>query len=92
LLAEHDQILSISIYWETNDIPTVPFGKRATMFSGRAPLKDIFEEEVSWKHVKKLRVDVDWDAKTLAEREIESGRPAPTRRRGKMLVPGKILH
>jgi hypothetical protein len=69
----------------------VSFGKRAIMFLGCASLKDIFREEVSGQHVKSQQVEVNGDAITLVEAEVESGEPAPTRRRGQILVPGKIL-
>lgn len=90
-VSNRDQILSISVYWETNNIPRVPFGKRATMFAGPAPLKEIFLEEVSGQHVKSQQVEVEWDAKTLKEKKVESGGLALTGRQGKMLVPGKIV-
>ena len=38
----------------------MPFGKHANMFSGRAPLKDIFREEVSGQHMKKTQMVADW--------------------------------
>jgi hypothetical protein len=51
------QILSISIYLESNDIPTFPFGKRATIYPGVAPLSEIFLEEVLGRYIKKPEVD-----------------------------------
>jgi hypothetical protein len=89
-LDERNQILSISIYWEFSDKPIQTFGKRATVFSGCARLKEIFQEEVSGQYVKNQQVDVDWGTNTLVD-ELESGRPEPTRGRGKMLVAGKTL-
>jgi hypothetical protein len=89
-LADRNQILSISIYWEFSDKPIQTFGKRATVFSGRAPLKDIFQGELSGQYVKNQQFDVDWGTNTLVH-ELESGQPEPTRGRGKMLVAGKTL-
>jgi hypothetical protein len=66
----------------------MPFGKHANMFSGQAPLKDIFCEEVSGKHLKKPRVVADWDEKHLTEKELEAGAIEVNGRRGKMLVMG----
>ncbi|KAI9769850.1 MAG: hypothetical protein M1840_003844 [Geoglossum simile] len=78
-------ILSISIYWESNDIPKEPFGKRATLYPGKAPLQDIFRAEVTEENIEKKQIEtVDWDTKILIEEELESGRPS--RKEGKMLV------
>ncbi|KAH9209880.1 hypothetical protein DL95DRAFT_526617 [Leptodontidium sp. 2 PMI_412] len=83
-------ILAISIYSESNDTPSKSFGKRANVYSGKAPLRDIFQAELTAKLTaeqtgKKPVKDVNWDTETPVEgRELESGRPK--RRDGKMLV------
>lgn len=80
------RILEISIYWESNTDPAMRFGKRATMFPGRAPLKDIFLEEVSGQHVERWQADVDWNGKSPVTVELESGAGSGRHRRGDMLV------
>ncbi|KAH8799389.1 hypothetical protein F5884DRAFT_848060 [Xylogone sp. PMI_703] len=83
-------ILSISIYWQSSDIPTVPFGKRATLYPGVAPLQQILAEEAAGEHLGRKNVeDVDWDAKgepQIERTELESGRAGTRQRSGKMLV------
>ena len=85
------QILEISIYWESNTDPAMRYGKHATMFPGRALLKDIFLEEVSGQHVERWQADVDWNGKSLATVELESGAGSRRHRRGDMLVMGKVF-
>src|SRR5450756_1936241 len=96
------QILSISIYLESNDIPTFPFGKRATIYPGVAPLSGIFLEEVLGKHIKKPEVDtIQHGTKALELQnlktniedveDIESRSQTTTAREGKMLVTGRPL-
>jgi len=91
------QILSISIYLESNDIPVFPFGKRATIYPGVAPLSGNFLEEVLGKHIKKPEVDTIQhgtkalklqNLKTNVEdaEDIESMGQMTTAREGKMLV------
>jgi hypothetical protein len=58
------------------------------MFSGRAPLKDIFCEEVSGKHMRRPQMAANWDEKHLTEKELEAGAAEMNGRRGKMLVMG----
>jgi hypothetical protein len=87
--ANNVQILAISIYREYSDAPAVPFGKRAIMYSGRAPLKDIFREEVSGQYVEKSNIDADRVKNPMTEGELESGTAGTKRRRGKILVMGK---
>jgi hypothetical protein len=61
------------------------------MFSGQAPLKDIFCEEVSGLLVRKAIMDVDPESKkSTAEEELESG-AAGLNGCGKMLVLGTVL-
>lgn len=97
LLSNIFQILSISIYLESNDIPTFPFGKRATIYPGVAPLSGIFLEEVLGKHIRKPEVDTIRDGIKELEPEtlmagvedVESRSQTTTARDGKMLVTGK---
>ncbi|KAI9777253.1 MAG: hypothetical protein M1839_008983 [Geoglossum umbratile] len=78
-------IPSISIYWESNDIPKESFGKHATLYPGKAQLRDIFQAEVTEENIEKKQIEtVDWDTKALIEEELEFGRPSG--REGKMLV------
>ena len=96
------QILAISIYLESNDIPTFPFGKRATIYPGVAPMSGIFLEEVMGKHIKKPEVDtIQHGTKTLELHNLKTnvedvedigsmGQTTPARE-GKMLVTGKPL-
>ncbi|KAH7393741.1 putative cell surface metalloreductase [Cadophora sp. MPI-SDFR-AT-0126] len=46
------RILLITIHLESNDT-VIPFGKRATVYPGCAPLSRIFQEEVSGENIKK---------------------------------------
>jgi hypothetical protein len=54
---------------ESNDIPKVPFGKRATIYPGVAPLSEIFLAEVSGKHIKTPEVEVT----QKSAKELENG-------------------
>ncbi|KFZ13859.1 hypothetical protein V501_03498 [Pseudogymnoascus sp. VKM F-4519 (FW-2642)] len=45
-------ILEVSIYVESSVSKKVPFGNRATMYPGSAPLEEIFLEEVSGSNIK----------------------------------------
>jgi hypothetical protein len=92
------QILSISIYWSSSDIPKVPFGKRATLYPGIAPLQHILGEEVAGDRFRKQQPgDIDWDARLrvegdsqrLREGGLETGRSENLKRSGKMLIFGK---
>ena len=52
-------------------------------------MREILQAEVAGEHIEKKPVDnIDWDAKTLVEGELESGRQ--TGRDGKLLVTGKF--
>ncbi|XMA20302.1 hypothetical protein WAI453_013093 [Rhynchosporium graminicola] len=89
------RILLITIHLESHDI-VIPFGKRAIMYPGPAPLSRIFLEEVSGENIKqpeKQKVQQDpsiaesWESERLREpRLIESGQTKDTTRDGKMLV------
>ncbi|KAI9774177.1 MAG: hypothetical protein M1839_001879 [Geoglossum umbratile] len=79
-------ILAISIYCESSDIRNKSFGKRANVYPGKAPVRDILQAEVAGEHIEKKLVDnIDWDTKALVEEgKLESGRL--TRRDGRLLV------
>jgi hypothetical protein len=62
------------------------------MFSGRAPLADIFRKEVNGEHVGKPQVDVGRDEKnSVTEGELESGTVVTKGRCGNMLVMGRTF-
>jgi hypothetical protein len=74
---------------ESSDIGQKSFGKRAKVYPGKAPLRDILRAEVAGEHIKKKPVDnIDWDTKTLVEGEPESGRQ--TGRDSQLLVTGEL--
>ena len=77
---------------ESNTGPAVPFGKRAAMFSGRAPLGDIFRKEVNGEHVGQPQVDVDRDEKnSVTEGSSSLERVVTKGRCGNMLVMGRTF-
>ena len=89
------QILLITIHSESHDT-VIPFGKRATVYPGPAPLSRIFLEEVSGENIKQPEKQLVPQDPSTAEsweseepRLIESGQAKDTRRDGKMLVMGK---
>ncbi|KAI9715685.1 MAG: hypothetical protein M1812_005837 [Candelaria pacifica] len=83
-------ILNISIYLESNDIPKVSFGKRATVYPGIAPLKDIIQAEAVGKQAREMQEQgISGDTIPVFEEELEFGRSKTTTRKGKMLVTGK---
>ena len=51
-------------------------------------MRQILQAEVAGEHIEKKPV-VDWEAKALAEGELESG--GQTRRDDRLLVPGQLL-
>ncbi len=59
------QILCISIYIELGNIDRTPFGKRATVYKGRADLKEILQTEVTGKHIKRVHESQEEKGKTL---------------------------
>lgn len=62
------------IYCESSDIGEKSFGKRAKVYPGKAPLREVLQAEVAGEHIEKKPVDnIDWDTKTLVEGELESG-------------------
>jgi hypothetical protein len=89
LANNREQILAISIYCESSDIGEKSFGKRAKVYPGKAPLREILQAEVAGEHIEKKPVDnIDWDTKTPVEGELESG--GKTRRDGQLLVTGEF--
>jgi hypothetical protein len=62
----------ILVYLESNDIPKVPFSKRATAYLGIAPLRDILQAEIGGDQVQEMQETINWDAKPLVEGELES--------------------
>ncbi|KAF8850244.1 hypothetical protein BDZ45DRAFT_204995 [Acephala macrosclerotiorum] len=74
LANSREQILAILIYCESSDIGEKSFGKRAKVYPGKAPLREVLQAEVAGEHIEKKPVDnIDWDTKTLVEGELESG-------------------
>lgn len=75
-------ILDISIYCESRDT-TVSFGKRASVYPGKAPIHDIIQEEISKRQMETKPVkEMDWNTESLVyEKELESRRSD-----GKMIV------
>lgn len=95
------QILSISIYEPSSDSRKVSFGKRATLYPGTAPLRQLVAEEAAGAYLSQCDPeDIEWDAKTLVGGDHQLGKPArdaglesgimdTKRRSGKMLVIGR---
>ncbi|KAH9203273.1 hypothetical protein DL95DRAFT_505089 [Leptodontidium sp. 2 PMI_412] len=89
------RILLITIHLESHDI-VIPFGKRATVYPGPAPLSRIFLEEVSGENINQPEKQIveqgpstaeSWESEKLREpRLIESGKTRDIARDGKMLV------
>ncbi|KAL5325409.1 hypothetical protein ACEPPN_006534 [Leptodophora sp. 'Broadleaf-Isolate-01'] len=89
------RILLITIHLESHDI-VIPFGERAIVYPGPAPLSRIFLEEVSGENIKQPEKQIvgqdankaeTWESEKLREpRLIESGKAKDTTRDGKMLV------
>ena len=89
LANSREQILAISIYCESSDIGEKSFGKRAKVYPGKAPLREILQAEVAGEHIEKKPVDnIDWDTKTLVEGELESG--GKTGKDSQLLVTGEL--
>lgn len=59
------QILCISIYIELGNIDRTPFGKRATVYKGRADLKEILQTEAAGKHIKRVHETQEEKGKML---------------------------
>jgi hypothetical protein len=81
LANSREQILAISIYYESSNIGEKFFGKRAKVYLGKALLREILRAEAIGEYIEKKPVDnVNWDIKTLVEGELEAG--GNTRRDG----------
>ncbi|KAH7108732.1 hypothetical protein B0J11DRAFT_602113 [Dendryphion nanum] len=68
-------ILAISIYCESSNIRSKSFGRRAKVYPGKAPLRDIVQEEVRGDHIER---------KLAGNVHPEPGQPA--QRDGKLLI------
>ena len=53
--ADLRQILCISIYLESSTGKEVPFGKRATLYTGTANLEEILQVELTGKHIRRVQ-------------------------------------
>ena len=75
---------------ESNDIPKVSFGKRATVYPGVTPLKDIIQAEAVGTQAQEMQEQgINRDTKSVLEGELGFGRSKTITRKGKMLVTGK---
>jgi len=84
------QILAISIYCESSDIGEISFGKRAKVYPGKAPLRQILQAEVAGDHIEKKQVDnIDWDTRAFVEGELKPA--GHTGRDGQLLVTGEVF-
>lgn len=94
-----DQILSISAYVESKSSPKTPFGKRATMYPGPAPLEEIFLAELSGDNIKVHAAEVsaggekalEWgrSKSSTPKGDTEPGSKWKVTGDGRMLVAGK---
>jgi hypothetical protein len=89
LANSREQILAISIYYESSDIDEKSFKKRVKVYPGKALLRKILQAEVTGEHIEKKPVDnIDWDIKTPVKGELESG--VKTKRDGQLLVTSEL--
>ncbi|OBT55433.1 hypothetical protein VE04_05610 [Pseudogymnoascus sp. 24MN13] len=89
-------ILSISVYVETKSSPKKPFGERATMYPGPAPLPEIFLAELSGNNIKVHAAEVGAEGQKALEQsestsstlqgDVESGSRWTVAGDGRMLV------
>ncbi|OAF59117.1 hypothetical protein VC83_04114 [Pseudogymnoascus destructans] len=89
-------ILSISVYVETKSSPKKPFGERATMYPGPAPLPEIFLAELSGNNIKVHAAEVGAEGQKSLEQskstsstlqgDVESGSRWTVAGDGRMLV------
>ncbi|KFZ15972.1 hypothetical protein V501_02485 [Pseudogymnoascus sp. VKM F-4519 (FW-2642)] len=89
-------ILSISVYVETKSSPKKPFGERATMYPGPAPLPEIFLAELSGNNIKVHAAEVGAERQKALEQsestsstlqgDVESGSKWTVAGDGRMLV------
>ncbi|ETN44457.1 uncharacterized protein HMPREF1541_10638 [Cyphellophora europaea CBS 101466] len=76
-------ILAISIYCQSNTVHAKSFGKRANLYSGKAPLQDILQFELAGRHsVKKPIQSGDW----LPQRFVDAGPEIEIERSSEILV------
>ncbi|ELR08502.1 hypothetical protein GMDG_00566 [Pseudogymnoascus destructans 20631-21] len=68
-------ILSISVYVETKSSPKKPFGERATLYPGPAPLSEIFLAELSGNNIKVHAAEVGAEG----EKALEQSESNPVR-------------
>ena len=88
LANSREQILAISIYYESSDIGEKSFGKYIKIYPDKAPLREILQAKVIEEYIEKKLVDnIDWDTKILIKGELKSG--GKTGRDGQLLVTGK---
>jgi hypothetical protein len=93
LTDNREQILAISIYCQSNSIDPKSFGKRAKIYPGKAPFREIVQAEVAGTYTEKKPVDdVNWDtkSKSLVEGELRYGRQ--TGIAGPLLITGKFIY
>ncbi|OBT74032.1 hypothetical protein VF21_07829 [Pseudogymnoascus sp. 05NY08] len=89
-------ILSISVYVKTKSSPKKPFGERATMYPGPAPLPEIFLAELSGNNIKVHAAEVGAEGQKSLEQsestsstlqgDVESGSRWTVAGDGRMLV------
>ncbi|KFY03642.1 hypothetical protein V490_00110 [Pseudogymnoascus sp. VKM F-3557] len=83
-------ILSISVYVESKSSPKTPFGERASMYPGPAPLPEIFLAELSGNNIKVHAAEVGAEGQKVLEStlqgDVESGSRWTVAGDGRMLV------
>ncbi|KFY32042.1 hypothetical protein V493_00580 [Pseudogymnoascus sp. VKM F-4281 (FW-2241)] len=89
-------ILSISVYVESKNSPKTPFGERASMYPGPAPLPEIFLAELSGNNIKVHAAEVGAEGQKALEQsestfstlqgDVESGSRWTVAGDGRMLV------
>jgi hypothetical protein len=74
--AHAGQILSLSVYVESQSSPEMPFGSRARIYPGPAPLAEIVLDELSARYVKHPAARfVEGGDKALEHVSMETGEP-----------------
>jgi hypothetical protein len=74
---------------DVNDISTVSFGTRATVYPGTADLQDILEAEMNHHHKGVTEEDLNWDSKTLVDVQPDQDQAKTRPPHGNMLVTGE---
>jgi hypothetical protein len=90
--ANAGQILSLSVYVESQSSPEMPFGARAKIYPGPAPLAEIVLGELSARHMKDpVGKALEHGSAEIGEPacDVESGRTTIVRDR-KLLVAGRL--